>query len=131
MSDLSIMVGQERDGSVSVLRLEGDIDASTHKSLEEKASEVIVGGAENILLDLSGVKYMGSAGFRSIHAISNRLESGGAQGLGMALGAVALGFLAARVTKRKLAGWGIIFIGGMIALMGLAPPTSGRTPGRP
>lgn len=82
MSDLSIMVGQERDGSVSVLRLEGDIDASTHKSLEEKASEVIVGGAENILLDLSGVKYMGSAGFRSIHAISNMLESGGAQGLG-------------------------------------------------
>ena len=47
-----------------------------------------------------------------------------AQGLGMALGGVALGFLAARVTKRKLAGWSIIFIGGMIALMGLAPPFS-------
>ena len=47
-----------------------------------------------------------------------------AQGLGMALGAVGLGFLAARVTKRKLAGWSIIFIGGMIALMGLAPPFS-------
>jgi MFS family permease len=47
-----------------------------------------------------------------------------AQGLGMALGAVALGLVAARVTKRKLAGWSIIFIGGMIALMGLAPPFS-------
>ena len=82
MADLSIMVGQERDGSVSILRLEGDIDASTHKSLEEKASEVIVGGAEHILLDLSGVKYMGSAGFRSIHAISNMLETGGPKGLG-------------------------------------------------
>jgi len=82
MSVLSIMVGQERDGSVSVLRLEGDIDASTHKSLEEKASEAIVGGAEHILLDLSGVKYMGSAGFRSLHAISNMLESGSSAGLG-------------------------------------------------
>lgn len=81
MADLSIMVGQERDGSVSVLRLEGDIDASTHKALEEKASEAIVGGAENILLDLSGVNYMGSAGFRSIHAISNMLETGGSSGL--------------------------------------------------
>ena len=82
MADLSIMVGQERDGDVSVLRLEGDIDASTHKGLEEKASEVVVAGASNILLDLSGVNYMGSAGFRSIHAISNMLESGDAQGMG-------------------------------------------------
>ncbi len=47
-----------------------------------------------------------------------------AQGLGMALGGVGLGFLAARVTKRKLAGWSIVFIGVMIALMGLAPPLS-------
>ncbi|NIV28830.1 MAG: hypothetical protein GWN58_04735, partial [Anaerolineae bacterium] len=47
-----------------------------------------------------------------------------AQGLGMALGALVLGFVASRVTKRKLAGWTIIFIGAMIALMGLAPPFS-------
>jgi MFS family permease len=45
-----------------------------------------------------------------------------AQGVGMALGGVALGFMAARFSKRSLAGWGIIFIGGMIALIGLAPP---------
>jgi MFS family permease len=42
----------------------------------------------------------------------------------MALGGVGLGVLAARVTKRKLAGWSIIFIGAMIALMGLAPSFS-------
>jgi MFS family permease len=47
-----------------------------------------------------------------------------AQGMGMALGGVGLGALAARVTKRKLAGWSIIFIGAMIALMGLAPSFS-------
>ena len=47
-----------------------------------------------------------------------------AQGLGMALGAVTLGFVAARFTKRTLAGWSIIFIGGMIALIGLSPPFS-------
>ena len=82
MSDLSIMVGQERDGLVNVLRVEGDIDASTHKELEEKASQVISEGASNILLDLSGVKYMGSAGFRSIHAITNMLDSEAPAGLG-------------------------------------------------
>jgi MFS family permease len=47
-----------------------------------------------------------------------------AQGLGMALGGVTLGFVAARFSKRNLAGWSIILIGGMIALIGLAPPLS-------
>jgi DHA3 family macrolide efflux protein-like MFS transporter len=47
-----------------------------------------------------------------------------AQGLGMALGGVTLGFVAPRFTKRSLAGWSIIFIGGMIALIGLSPPLS-------
>ena len=47
-----------------------------------------------------------------------------AQGLGMALGGVALGFVAARFGKRDLAGWSILFIGGMIALIGLSPPWS-------
>ena len=47
-----------------------------------------------------------------------------AQGLGMALGGVALGFVAARFGKRDLAGWSILFIGGMIALIGLSPSWS-------
>jgi DHA3 family macrolide efflux protein-like MFS transporter len=47
-----------------------------------------------------------------------------AQGIGMAIGGIALGFLAARVRKKRLAGWSIIFIGGLIALMGLAPRMS-------
>jgi anti-anti-sigma factor len=76
------MTGQEQGKvPVSILRLEGDIDAATHKTLEEKASEAIVAGATNILLDLSEVNYMGSAGFRAIHSISNMLEHGEPQGL--------------------------------------------------
>jgi MFS family permease len=47
-----------------------------------------------------------------------------AQGIGMAIGGITLGFFATRVKKRRLAGWSIIFIGGMIALVGLAPPFS-------
>jgi DHA3 family macrolide efflux protein-like MFS transporter len=47
-----------------------------------------------------------------------------AQGIGMAIGGVSLGFIASRFEKRKLAGWTIVFIGGMIALVGLAPPFS-------
>lgn len=47
-----------------------------------------------------------------------------AQGIGMAVGGITLGFVAARVKKKRMAGGSIIFIGGMIALMGLAPPFS-------
>jgi MFS family permease len=47
-----------------------------------------------------------------------------AQGLGMALGGVALGFVVGRFRKTRLAGWSIAFIGAMITLKGLSPAFS-------
>jgi DHA3 family macrolide efflux protein-like MFS transporter len=47
-----------------------------------------------------------------------------AQGVGMALGGALLGFVAGRFGRKTLGGWSILFIGGMIALMGLAPSFS-------
>jgi len=47
-----------------------------------------------------------------------------AQGVGMALGGLMLGLVVGRFSKRALAGWSIVFIGAMIALVGLAPPFS-------
>ena len=83
MSTLNIMVG-EAQGSVpvTILRLEGDIDAGTHKSVSDKAAEVIETGTTHILMDLGGVKYMGSAGFRALHAVSNMLGGTESAGLG-------------------------------------------------
>jgi anti-sigma B factor antagonist len=82
MATLDIMVGQAQGNvEVTILRVEGDIDASTHKSLQDKGTEVINAGAEHIILDLGGVKYMGSAGFRAIHAMSNMLGDGASAGL--------------------------------------------------
>ncbi len=82
MTTLNIMVG-EAQGSVpvTVLRIEGDIDAASYKTLQDKASEIIEAGATHILLDLGGVSYMGSAGFRALHAISNKLGGNAAAGL--------------------------------------------------
>ena len=82
MTTLNIMVGEEQGNvSVTILRVEGDIDAATHKTLQDKASEIVDGGATHILLDLGGVKYMGSAGFRAIHAITNMLNNEESAGL--------------------------------------------------
>lgn len=44
-----------------------------------------------------------------------------AQGVGMIIGGAALGALVARLNKIALTGWGIAFIGLLLALMGLAP----------
>jgi len=75
MGTLNIMVGQAQGNvPVTILRVEGDIDAATHKSLQDKAAEVVEGGATHILLDLGAVNYMGSAGFRAIHAMTNMLS---------------------------------------------------------
>ena len=82
MATLNIMVGHEQGNvPVTVLRVEGDIDAATHKDLQDKAAEVIEKGATHILLDLGGVDYMGSAGFRAIHAVSNMLSDEESSGL--------------------------------------------------
>jgi len=82
MATLNILVGEEKGQvPVTVMRLEGDIDAATHTQLKDKAEELINAGAANILLDLGGVGYMGSAGFRALHAISNLLDPSGSGGM--------------------------------------------------
>lgn len=82
MGSMNIFVGQEMGSvSVTVLKIEGDIDASTFKELQNKASEVIEAGASNILLDMGLVNYMGSAGFRAIHAIANLLNTEQKEGM--------------------------------------------------
>lgn len=82
MGDLSILVGQE-EGSVpvTVLRIQGDVDANTYKDLQDQAAKIIEGGADNILLDMADVEYMGSAGFRAIHAIANMLNKENKEGM--------------------------------------------------
>ena len=83
MATLNIMVEEAQgEAPVTVMHLQGDIDAATHTTLTAKAEELVEAGATNILLDLSGVGYMGSAGFRALHAISNMLETEGGAGMG-------------------------------------------------
>lgn len=73
--DLQIGVSKEEgDKAVTVMRLKGSLDANTQSELEAKAREAIDSGAEFLLLDMSAVDYLGSAGMRAIHAITNLLS---------------------------------------------------------
>jgi len=73
--DLQIRISREDgDKAVSVLRLKGSLDANTQREFEAKAKEAVDSGAEYLLLDMSAVEYLGSAGMRAIHAITNILS---------------------------------------------------------
>ncbi len=73
--DLKINVSREEgEKAVFVMRLKGPLDANTQSELEAKAKEVVDSGAEYLFLDLSAVDYLGSAGMRGIHAITNQLS---------------------------------------------------------
>lgn len=75
---LRIAVSEEKGSvPVTILHVTGDLDSKTYTDFETKAGEVIGNGSSNILLDLSGVSYMGSAGLRAMHGISNKLKSSG------------------------------------------------------
>lgn len=77
-STLHIAVAEEiGNAPVTVLHLKGDLDASTQPELESKAGELIEKGASNLLIDLADVGYMGSAGLRALHSISNKLQGNG------------------------------------------------------
>lgn len=75
MSDLNMRVSQmEGKVAVSVLHLSGDVDANSARDLDVKISEVLDNGASHLLLDLTEVDYMSSAGFRSMHKAYTALE---------------------------------------------------------
>jgi anti-anti-sigma factor len=75
---LRIAVSEEKGKvPVTILHVTGDVDSKTYQDLEAKAGDLIGSGANNILLDLSGVNFMGSAGLRAMHGIAGKLKNNG------------------------------------------------------
>ena len=60
---------------VTVMHVDGNLDSSTHDAFMAKANELINGGARYILIDLSHVKFISSAGFRAFNDLFNKLRS--------------------------------------------------------
>ena len=55
---------------VTVLHINGELDASNYQIIIDKAKETYAGGARNVLLDLSEVPYMGSSGLVAFHSVA-------------------------------------------------------------
>jgi anti-anti-sigma factor len=54
---------------VTILQPQGDLDASTYRDLIAQGQEVYKAGARYILIDLSNVPYISSAGLVALHSI--------------------------------------------------------------
>jgi anti-anti-sigma factor len=61
---------QEGKVPVTVLHIQGDIDASNYTTIIDKAQEVYNEGARHLLLDLEKVPYVSSAGLMALHTIA-------------------------------------------------------------
>ena len=60
---------------VSVFHIAGDIDTNSYQQLEAQAEKVQAEGTREIVLDLSEVGYVSSAGIRSINHIYRLLRT--------------------------------------------------------
>ena len=59
---------------VTVISVTGNIDTSAFEAFMSKAQEAIDGGARYVLMDLTNVPYMSSAGLRVLNAVFNKLR---------------------------------------------------------
>ncbi|RPJ23957.1 MAG: anti-sigma factor antagonist [Chloroflexi bacterium] len=60
---------------ITVLHVDGDIDASSYQEFQSMARKLIDEGTRYILVDLSHAQFVSSAGLRALHAILNELRS--------------------------------------------------------
>jgi anti-anti-sigma regulatory factor len=59
---------------VTILSVQGDVDAANYAELIARARELYAQGARRILIDMSGVGYLGSSGLVALHSIAVLLQ---------------------------------------------------------
>jgi anti-anti-sigma factor len=60
---------------ITVLHVSGNIDASGSDEFQSMAKKLIDGGTRYLLVDLTDVPFVSSAGLRALHVISSELRS--------------------------------------------------------
>ncbi len=60
---------------ITVVKLAGDLNTATYEQFQSEAKQTIDAGARNLVIDLSGVPYMSSAGMRALNQIFNWLTA--------------------------------------------------------
>lgn len=64
----------EEKGDVIVVRVQGRLDAASSPQLEKKLNAIVESGHFKMILNLSGVDYLSSAGMRLMLSVSKKLK---------------------------------------------------------
>lgn len=68
---MNITVSQEQGKvPVTVIKLDGELDGQNYQDLINKARELYEGGARDLLIDLSDLTYVSSAGLVALHTVA-------------------------------------------------------------
>ena len=78
MLDISVTQAQGRV-PVTVMHLKGDFDTVGCEVFDARSQEVIAAGATDVLLDLTAVPFMSSAGLRAMHRLFYQLHPEGSE----------------------------------------------------
>lgn len=60
---------------ITVIQVEGNIDSASYQDFQSKAEALVTEGARDILIDLTNVHFVSSAGIRAIHSLFNKLRT--------------------------------------------------------
>jgi anti-anti-sigma regulatory factor len=71
--DIDVLQAQARV-PVTILEPHGDLDGSNYRELIAKAQTAVQAGTQYVLIDMSDVPYISSAGLVALHTIANLLR---------------------------------------------------------
>ena len=74
---VGLQVEIEDNGSSSIVRLAGRLDATTSPGLESKTAELMNKQGAKVLLDFARVDYLSSAGMRFLLSATKKINSAG------------------------------------------------------
>jgi len=70
-----MQISQFRQDDVTVAEARGRIDTATSREFGDKVGALMAGGASKVLVDLTGIAYISSAGFRALLEIGRRSQA--------------------------------------------------------
>ncbi len=68
-------ISEEQKGEVLIMRIKGRLDAVSSPTAEKKVFDVINNGHHKIILEISGVSYISSAGMRMLLSTTKKVRT--------------------------------------------------------
>jgi anti-anti-sigma factor len=74
LEDNAMQIAQETEGEAVILALTGQLDSSAAQSAETTLSAALGAGSPQLVLDMSGLDYISSAGLRVLLVVAKKAQ---------------------------------------------------------